>query len=373
MTPIPPSANPSIPSPVAGLPSAPVPLTVNVEATIPYPTNIPIGPTPLALPWVILVNSSPYALMVRQGGLISIIPAFNQDLVQVPQVNGRAPLTVVPTPGGANVAPGTDATVFATWYSQRPSGAFPSAIGAGSIPLSQSAVIIPPLQGGSLGPAPSVVIGVNVQPWMQAIAFRWLNDPAGNIAVRVQVADNSGFMIGDIFADAIVATGDWFYVPVLGRPVLLTLTSVGPAANWSGNIEVFGLAGPVIDPHVSTNRIGAAGFAQAGPQPGFSGVCAVGATAVISTPPLGYSWLVTSWSWAVLAAPAAPARIGLTSSVSLIALTRDMTAAAISGNSFPCRIWWPAGEGITVGNSSTQPITIYIAYEMWPTPLSPGL
>lgn len=123
------------PAPAQGIAAPPVILTAGVLATIPLPVLPRGGPVPWRTPWVVMLNSSPYTLLVSSGGTVTQIAAFTSDKVYV-QAVGQAP-TVLPQAGAGTVSPGTDSTVNATWYAVEPPGTYPAALGSGQVPIAQ--------------------------------------------------------------------------------------------------------------------------------------------------------------------------------------------------------------------------------------------
>lgn len=377
--------------PVPGLPSGPVSLTLGQQTVIPYPSNIPPGPVPLALPWVVIINSSPYILQVYQGGLIDQIAAFTQDLVQLSQVDGHSPIEVVPLSGGANIAPGTDATAAATWYSQKPAGSFPAAIGAGAIPLAQASVLLNAIGVLHL-PLPNVY-GLPVQPWMQALAIRFQDLNSNATQVTMQVA---GAAFNDQYFFGAVPNESWLFVPVGGNPVNLTIRSTN-GGDFTGNLQVYGLIGPIEAPYIASSGstvlfpqappgVQPAGTVPIGPQlPVNVAVNAgQGNVPMIVTPPAGYAYKLTSWAWHSTGAPGAIARVDIHGINSGLAILRDTDPTNQTGHTYPCNIWVVQfvdfggtagqvmlGDGIAGNNPSTANLTMSINYEMWPLPYGP--
>jgi hypothetical protein len=118
----------------AGVAGTPVTVAAGGVVSIPYPAQETISrqAVPLALPWVLVLNSSPFTLLIQTGNTVEWLSAFTQDLVQVNPALA-IPLTVTALQGAAPVAAGSDTTVYTTWYNQKPPGSYPAALGAGSI------------------------------------------------------------------------------------------------------------------------------------------------------------------------------------------------------------------------------------------------
>lgn len=133
-TPLAPNNQVSPPGYATGVPGAPVTgLAAGDIVGINYPAT-PAGgsPVPTNLPWVILLNSSPFTLLVTSGGVVRQIAAFTADLIFViPQT--APPLVVLAQSGGQIISPGSDTTIYTTWYEAQPPGQFPAALGSGAI------------------------------------------------------------------------------------------------------------------------------------------------------------------------------------------------------------------------------------------------
>lgn len=147
-----PTANPAPPAAPAGYPAAPVTVIAGATVTVPYPANLPIGPVPPSLPYMVVLNSSPYTLLVSQGRVIAQVAAFTSDLVQLTQL-GQAGVGVdlMAQQGSGLTVPGQDSTAYATWYERKPAGSFPAALGSGAANFTAATPII--------DDSPNVVVG----------------------------------------------------------------------------------------------------------------------------------------------------------------------------------------------------------------------
>lgn len=137
-----------------GVPSAPVSVSSGVLATIPYPETPAMGPVPTLLTWAVILNSSPFTLLVTAGANVTQIAAFTSDLINIPP-GPSIQLTVLPQPGIALVAPGSDSTVYATWYEAKPAGQYPASLGSGAVSTQVSTSIL--TTQPSVGPGPILV------------------------------------------------------------------------------------------------------------------------------------------------------------------------------------------------------------------------
>jgi hypothetical protein len=130
-------------APAQGIAVAPTALVASTLATIPPPTLPNGGPVPWRTPWVVILNSSAFTLVVSSGGgTVTQIAAFTSDKVFV-QATGGAPVTVLPTPGSGTPALGQDSTAYATWYADEPPGQYPAALGSGAANFLLTSTIIP--------------------------------------------------------------------------------------------------------------------------------------------------------------------------------------------------------------------------------------
>lgn len=139
------------PAPAQGAPAIPVVVSAGVLATIPPPTAAtPTGPQPIPWTrgWVVILNSSPYTLLVTSGGPVTQIAAFTSDKVFV--LTTGTPVTVLPQPGSSAAVGGSDSTVYATWYHDEPPGTYPAALGSGSANLQPAAAVVSSVGGTNL-------------------------------------------------------------------------------------------------------------------------------------------------------------------------------------------------------------------------------
>jgi hypothetical protein len=124
---------------IAGAPVA-VALTGN-PVQIPFPTGTVGGsqPVPYLFQWVVLKNASPYVITVSTGMTTVQIAAFNADAVQI-YPGGGPHLSFTALAGSGTPAPGTDSTVYPTFYNDIPPGTYPMFIGQGA-PLQLQSVL----------------------------------------------------------------------------------------------------------------------------------------------------------------------------------------------------------------------------------------
>lgn len=92
--------------------------------------------------WLLLMNSSPYALNVAQGVVLKILPAFTADVFRVAMLPNADPVTWTPfTPLAGAPQAGQDTSLYVTWYDEQPSGLYPCAV------ASAAAYAVPPPAG----------------------------------------------------------------------------------------------------------------------------------------------------------------------------------------------------------------------------------
>ena len=96
----------------------------------------------IPLGWLLLINSSPYALNVAQGVTLKILPAFTADLFRVAILPNTDPVSWLAFPPLAGTPQaGQDTSLYATWYDTQPSGVYPCAVAAAA------AYAVPPPAG----------------------------------------------------------------------------------------------------------------------------------------------------------------------------------------------------------------------------------
>jgi hypothetical protein len=242
-------------SPAQGAPAVPVVVTAGVLATIPVPTAAtPTGtqPVPWTRGWVVILNSSPYTLLVGGGGPITQIAAFTSDKVFV--LTTGNPVTVLPQQGSSAAVGGQDSTVYATWYHDEPPGTYPAPTGAGGANLQPAAVAVSQVTSCPAGSTLNFPGGASV---ISAIGFSgmrvlfgaqgpltlqiiWFSDPSGSFqtAVRTVVV---GSTAGAFFDQ--VHYGDYFRVTVTsqaGAPINFSLAISQTAvvkSQWASSIN----------------------------------------------------------------------------------------------------------------------------------------
>lgn len=123
------------------------PIAVNPGTTfqISYPTS-----SAEQLAYVILQNSSPYALIVNQAGAAGIqLMAFTAMAFQLVSPGQPLNLTVLTPPVPATG--GGDHTLYVTWYEHLPPGAYPAPIGSGAASFGQANIVNVDIDMGGVG------------------------------------------------------------------------------------------------------------------------------------------------------------------------------------------------------------------------------
>lgn len=224
MTQAPPQPYPtSTATPAQGAPATPVVVSSGVLATVPVPTAASSAgsqPVPWTRGWVVLLNSSPFTLLVSSGGPVTQIAAFTSDKVYV--LTTGTPVTVLPQPGSGTSTPTQDSTVYATWYHDEPPGTYPAALGSGSATFSAIQSLIPFTTGALIAGASQAFPaagGSSTLGWggLSMIARETTNN--GPLVVRVTWLDKAvaGNSVG-------IRT---FIVPALGTATV-SMPHLGP-------------------------------------------------------------------------------------------------------------------------------------------------
>ena len=127
-----------------GFDSTPIIVSAGVLAVINPPTltDRPGGAVPPDFAWVVVVNSTPFTLLVAHGAFLGELAAFTADKYYVELGVGATALTALPQ-APVGVLASQDRTVYATWYEADPGGQYPAAIGAGAIAFSPQTVLVP--------------------------------------------------------------------------------------------------------------------------------------------------------------------------------------------------------------------------------------
>lgn len=239
-----------IPGPQAGYLSTKTALTTGVVALVPYPANIPgAGPVPPVLRWVVLLNSSAFTLVVQQGMTLTQIAAFTSDKVQVAELQGGTPITVLPVAGLGTPQTGIDSTVYATWYEDEPPGQYPAAIGSGTTPNSQSTQLVLENFTAFASAAAFHDLSNLIQPWMQALAIRYVQTGGTADAMQFVVADTTDV---DNFWNGVLSPQQWVFIPIAGKSVMVQAFPMALGApivglnSMVGTWEIFGMNGPVL-------------------------------------------------------------------------------------------------------------------------------
>lgn len=352
-----------------GIAAAPIlGILPGVLVSIP-PPRTPSGPTPIPYSFLVIVNSSPYALLVSQGGVLTQIAAFTQDLVQVP--NSDQAVTILPQVGSETLAPGVDASIYGTWYPNDPGGEYPAAIGAGDIPIGTNATLTTVQFPGT---SPFGTINVTPVPaWVQAVGIK-VNTSA--TYVDVLVTDIIGIIAETTLSDAQI-----WYVPINGQDLTITITANG--GNLDGTWYVYGLIGPLFSPVIQPFGAGQGLSYAHGQQVPVNANVAAGATTTLINPPVpGNQIRIRSFSILPAAAPVAGVQATLKTSVAGTFLARRQYAATVNDALFPlpCDIWVPdrivgtanVADGVAGQNGSAVTMLYTIQWELWPTNLSPA-
>jgi hypothetical protein len=226
------------PAPAQGIAAVPVVLAAGVISTVPFPTLPTGGPIPWRTPWVVILNSSPFTLLVTSGGQTTQIAAFTSDKVFVISQGNTMPLTVLPLAGAALPIGGQDTTIYATWYAQEPPGTYPAALGSGAALLAQQTTIVP-FTGATLTPGNNSGFG----------PFSTLGFGGCTINI-IETLGNGPLTLQITWADAvnttvqqrtvIVAAGGsaQFSVPHFGANVAFSIRNNNAAVNVNYNFEV---------------------------------------------------------------------------------------------------------------------------------------
>jgi hypothetical protein len=356
--------------------SPPVQVSPGALTQIPFPADqLPKRSIPISYPYVVIVNSSPYALLVSQSGVLTQIAAYTEDLLELQIADGSRPITILAQPGSATIATGVDMTVYATWYSTPPGGEYPAAIGAGTIAIGTNSG----LPGGSFdGTVPFGSFDVAPMPsWVQTVAVQAQVVPPNGVYVIVNYTTSGGFIFSGTLSNAQI-----LYVPVNGQPVTFTLLTSG--GNLIGVWPVFGLTTAITAPIIQPFGGGNSGGVPHGPQPRAEVTAAAGATpTMIIAPPFGMQVRLRCWSWQFAVAPAAGGQLLLRGlSTGNPTLIRHEVPGTVNdpGSPIPMDVWVPdflnassqnQPDGIRIDNGTTQTVTATLAYELWPTNLEP--
>lgn len=221
-------------SPAQGIAVAPTLVANGATSTIPFPGAAEGAPTPWTTPWVVLLNSSPYTLVVATGSTTTQIAAFTSDKVYVFAAGLTLPVTVTPQAGAMPVNPGSDSTVYATWYHDEPPGTYPAALGSGAVSNGLASLAF------TQGTNPLANLGVNTYGPFSAQGYG---------SVMLQITTDAVLLVQVIWQDTagvITIGGKQMIVPASGVlnvsiphrgqvfSVRVTNQS-GGTANWSGS------------------------------------------------------------------------------------------------------------------------------------------
>lgn len=382
------------PSPSRAYPVAPVtglnPSAANPSVAIPYPGTaaagagsvLPRQTVPVVMTHCILANSSPYTIIVTQGGNLTQIPAFTADDVIVLEGGQGAPIMVTPLATGATVASGVDTSIYATWYDGDPPGVYPAVIGSGSTPLTQQTNILTLPINVATG---TINQAVMVPPSAQAISVRidWSGPPVnpGFLMTVTDTGAGTTLLQGITFAPAQV-----LYVPVNGRNVTLNVsTLVGgvTGGTMTGTMYVNALPySTVTVPTLGSLNTLAGTAPQQGTQMGLVGEATIASTGQVMIVPRAATGFVVRLhviTYRMAVAPAAGAQQHLRGAASAFNYcTWESPGALPCSQSFPMN-GTIVGANATAGNldgneqlnlvnNTAQSLTAAVTYDVIPTP-----
>jgi hypothetical protein len=354
-------------SPAQGIAVAPVPLNSGLLTTIPLPT-LPRGPVPWRTPWIVILNSSPFTLLVSTGSLTTQIAAFTSDKVFV-YAQGT-PITVLPQPAIGAISPGTDSTVYATWYAEEPPGTYPAALGSGQVPITLSNLYGTIPIANIFGPVFNTFGPEQPSKALQSIRLLWIPN-LGSVGAPIQVSASTDVDTFPIIPTTNLPDGGTVTMPFPsayfntqnGASLTVTCAPVpGGVTPISGKVLVFLFNSEV----VTTPNIRGAfiGFDEAGNAvtcPG-GGVT----TQVLAAPVAGYYYKIKALSWTITAAPAAAAalRWNVGSSGGTGGPRSIAPAAATADFFMPCDV--ATQSPILLTNNATVSAIASVWYERWP-------
>jgi hypothetical protein len=227
------------PAPAQGIAGTPAAVAVGVLTTIPIPRTAAGGPqpTPYTFPWVVLLNASPYTIVVSSGATVTQIAAFNSDKVYI-YPGGGPQVTFVAVAGAGSPAPGTDSTVYSTFYHDEPPGTYPAFIGPGA-PLAFNAAPFAPqigvlLNAGAFTRFPTV--GGFSSTGFAGLSCRFSNatTSTGPLSVTVQWTDSAGNILSQrnivVMVGITTAGVASFTIPHEGPLFNITVTNQGAGA-----------------------------------------------------------------------------------------------------------------------------------------------
>lgn len=114
--------------------STPVSLSAGASGQVPYPTQ-----SSAQLGYVLAVNSSPFAVIITQGGrVLGQVPAFTAQVFPL-AITGQPIGYSALAPAGI-IVPGQDTTLYLTWSDAAPYGQWPASIGSSAVPFAANLV-----------------------------------------------------------------------------------------------------------------------------------------------------------------------------------------------------------------------------------------
>jgi hypothetical protein len=226
-------------APAQGISGTPATVTVGVLTTIPIPRTAAGGPqpTPYTFPWVVLLNASPYTIVVSSGATVTQIAAFNSDKVYI-YPGGGPQVTFVAVAGVGSPAPGTDSTVYSTFYHDEPPGTYPAFIGPGA-PLAFNAAPFAPQVGVLLNAGISTrfpTVGGFSSTGFAGLSCQFSNatTSTGPLSVTVQWTDSAGNVLSQrnivVPVGVLTAGVASFTIPHEGPLFNITVTNLGAGA-----------------------------------------------------------------------------------------------------------------------------------------------
>lgn len=148
---------------------------------------------------MVLLNSSPFTLVVSTGSTTTQIAAFTSDKVYVYSSGPPLPVTVTPQLGAGTPGLGQDSTVYATWYHDEPPGTYPAALGSGAVAFAPVTVTddIQSLVNVTVPANGSVDIANFLTAPFSGVAVEVTSNSIGPVVLLLQWFSNQGGMIAE--------------------------------------------------------------------------------------------------------------------------------------------------------------------------------
>lgn len=262
-------------APYAGIPALPVRVSLGVISQVPFPNPPHGGPTPLTFPWVVLLNSSPYTIVVSTGATTTQIAAQNSDKVYI-YPNGSLTLTVTPVAGFGTPNPGSDSTVYATFYHDEPPGQYPATLGPSAALATQQSIITQPtvvLGAFNSTTFPSATSNFSAQGFGGLSIFLAETSTNGPVQLAIVWTDEVGNILGQRVIVCPAGGTAAFCIPHIGPAFFIVVTNL-TAGNISYNLNAYQQQIPTASWNLADNNIlipltianpGAGAFATIGP------------------------------------------------------------------------------------------------------------